>query len=236
MFNCHSESLLDSTEHFGSTGGRFEVGVCWGLYCLEHGESLDVDGFHYLGQIRSFAFPETVDRLRSLWEEDRFDLGPNETWIGERLLALVSAFVERHQDCKLYVWNDADLSFEKLIEIANEDPDWLEFSIWEDDAFGEHFLPTFDESHERHIRNLRSRLRFLEEELANGKLKWFRKRRTKRDIKRLRTWIPQEIESHAKWMKGIPKRQINREPHRDVLEDIKGKPISSYPRGIKTSK
>jgi hypothetical protein len=223
-----------------SAGGRFEMGVLWGLYCLEHGESLDVGkGWSFMQKRNSPGTPEVFERIRATAEEYLPESGPNEAWMIERVLALISAFLRRHQYCELRVWNDADSRFWWLIDAMNEDPDWVDFSIWLDDPFWDHHLPADEESFERHIRNLRSRLSSLESKLAEGKVRWFLRKRTVKEIERLRKAIPEQIESNAKWMKQMLERRErvgNREPRRDMLEELTDKPILPYPRNVKTSK
>ena len=214
-----------------NVGGQFELGVCYGLYCLEHGESLDVGkGWYYVQNRNSPGIPETVERIRAMVEEDYPERGPNEKWLDERILTLISAFFNRHQGCELKVWNDAQESFWNLLERMEEDPDWLEFSIWKDGPSHERQGQAHIESLERHIRGSKSKLRSLENDLANGRIKWFRMKRTLKKIEMLRKSIPKQIESNARFMKEISEREIDREGDIDVLEEILGKPILPYPR------
>ena len=213
-----------------NVGGRFELGVCFGLYCLDHGESLDVDKFGFIQKRNKPGIPETVERIRAMLEEAFPDRGPNELWLDERRLTLISAFSRRHQDCELKVWNDAQSSFWNLLERMYRDPDWLEFNTWDDGPSRDHQEQAHIERFERHIRNLRSKLKSLENDLANGRIKKFRMKRTLKRIEDLRKSIPKQIESQDQLMKRIYEREVDREGFVDLLEEIQSKPILPYPR------
>jgi hypothetical protein len=102
-----------------------------GIICVEHKESIEGEGLGALLALRTFDLPEAEDELRFLFKKYYHPDGPYESLLYDRAAALISVFIERHQECKLSKWQE-DSGSDELWWYMNEDPDWTSYWVWED--------------------------------------------------------------------------------------------------------
>src|SRR5438309_315519 len=100
------------------------MGAVWNVYCVKHRENLS-----FSGDFREFKElpPDLVERLRARDLPRVRDSG--ETKLVERFYDLLSAFLKRHEGCKLASVSDLE---DEYISIFRDEESWTEFSIFED--------------------------------------------------------------------------------------------------------
>src|SRR5438552_8568676 len=108
------------------------MGAVWNVFCTKHRENLS-----FSGDFREFRQlpPDLVQRLRARALSRVTD--PEEIKMVERFHELLSAFLDRHEGCKLAAVSDLD---DEYSSIFLDEESWTEFSLFEDSVHNQHAL------------------------------------------------------------------------------------------------
>jgi hypothetical protein len=197
------------------------MGVLWGISCKRHKEDFCVKKWDHLVEVAGVVPPDAIEMLKKALERDRPRRGPKAKMLDDRIIEMISGFIQRHSNCELIAnfdngtGPDESDTFELPLE---------QFWISDDTKYVILELYSGIEESERCYNIREKRLKELELKLKKSR---FRKESIKKEIDEIieRNEMDEKDREESHKRARDLENMVSKAESFDLLEEFKKRPL-----------